>query len=63
MKPKNPTPELKTLEEIAFPRQGGSCYQVEVLRQEAINWIKVEKHIVTQDWIDFFNITEEELAR
>ncbi len=32
--------KLKTLKDISFPRQGGNCYRVEGLKQEAIKWVK-----------------------
>ena len=32
------------------------------LRQEAIKWFKEKNPIVSEDWIEFFNITKDDLA-
>ncbi|MFW9872016.1 MAG: hypothetical protein ACFFG0_02865 [Candidatus Thorarchaeota archaeon] len=68
---------LKTLKDIAFPRQGGSCYKVEKLKAEAIKWVKFYKqrainaiHVShvrdcngsqMMALMEFFNITEDDL--
>lgn len=63
------TDELKTLKDIAFPRQGGSCYRTEELKAEAVKWAKElkkdrgELDFLTRDMVFemFFNLTDEDL--
>lgn len=51
--------ELKTLKDFEEFR---SCISKIELKQEAIKWVKELPHIITkEDWIDFFNLTEEDL--
>jgi len=55
---------LKDIEERLRCPQKGDPFRMslgEALRQEVIKWIKEEEFITTQDWKDFFNITEEDL--
>ena len=67
--------KLKTLKDISFPRQGGSCYRAEDLKQVAIKWVKEMGKLrkvtgrthalqileAEHKFINFFNITEGDL--
>ncbi len=52
--------KLKTLKDLCSDC-GTTCRTKNKVRQEAIKWVKDMKFLSRSDWIDFFNITEEEL--
>jgi len=54
--------KLKTLKDLPIADFHSESIDIEVLKQEAIKWWKhYGGAISSRDWLDFFNISEEDL--
>jgi len=60
--------KLKTLKDLVYPHQGFALVREDVLKEEAIKWVKnaigrYKGDIGALEWLEFFNITDEELSK
>ena len=54
--------ELRTLKDFEELDNKDCRLRFNLLRQEAVKWVKELPHLITkEDWFNFFNITEEDL--